>query len=187
VGTGAGERILLLLSGGLDSACCLSFLRSKGHEVESLFVDYGQLASEAELNAAQLVAAHFNSKFSHIKVSHERQLGQGEIVGRNATLIFAALLSSSTLPSSICIGVHGGTPYFDCTEVFCSDMNRMVSELSNGRTGVLAPFVTWHKADIIEFALDRKIPIVITHSCEAGNSPCGKCASCRDRALIQCL
>jgi len=186
VGTGTGKNMLLLLSGGLDSTCCLSNLISNGHEVESLFVDYGQAAAEAESKAAGQVAAHYGSTFRCINISHDRNLGQGEVIGRNAALIFAALISTPTLPASICIGIHAGTPYFDCTEAFCSDLDRLVAELSSSRTRVFAPFVTWHKADIVKFAIEQRVPVSITYSCEAGNQPCGVCASCKDRTLLQC-
>lgn len=183
---GDGKRILLLLSGGLDSACCLSYLDTYGHTVESLFVHYGQAAAEAEDIAARKVAAHFGSDFRRIDISHNRKFGQGEIIGRNAALIFSALLSTSTLPTSICIGIHAGTPYFDCSQTFCTDLDKIVTELTSSRTSIFTPFVTWHKADIVKFAIENKVPIDITYSCETGNSPCGECASCKDRLLLQC-
>ena len=35
-------KALVLLSGGIDSSCCVAFYRQAGHDVTSVFVDYGQ-------------------------------------------------------------------------------------------------------------------------------------------------
>ena len=45
--TGAPE-VLVLLSGGIDSAGCLAFYVDMGRPVTAMFVDYGQLASNQE-------------------------------------------------------------------------------------------------------------------------------------------
>ena len=178
--------MLLLLSGGIDSACCLSFLRSNGYIVECMFIDYGQPAAVAEGKSAAEIAEHYSCDLRLVRISSDRKLSHGEILGRNAALIFAALLSCETPPSSICIGIHAGTEYFDCTEAFRSDVDKLVAESSNGRTRVIAPFVSWTKSDLIDFANDNQVPVGLTHSCEAGNQPCGECLSCRDRKLIAC-
>lgn len=181
-----GNSTLLLLSGGIDSACCLAYLRSIGRRVDTLFVDYGQAAASAEAAAARNVATHFGCEFREVSIDHERELGRGEIIGRNATLVFIAIFSTESLPASICLGVHAGTPYYDCSEAFCSDLDRIVSELTDSRSGLLTPFVTWNKADIAEFAAENEVPVSITYSCESSNSPCGQCSSCRDRELFAC-
>jgi 7-cyano-7-deazaguanine synthase len=49
-------RAVVLLSGGMDSATVAAVLRSEGHEVHALLVDYGQ-RHKAELAAARAVAA----------------------------------------------------------------------------------------------------------------------------------
>lgn len=182
----ASNRLLLLLSGGIDSACCLAFLQSTGRSVDTLFVDYGQASVKAEHTSARNVALHYESNFRVISICHERTLGGGEIIGRNAALVFAALLSAELLPASICLGIHAGTPYYDCSEAFCSDLDRIVSELTNARTGLLVPFATWNKADIAQFATEHDVPVQLTYSCESSNSPCGDCISCKDRELFSC-
>lgn len=177
---------MLLLSGGVDSTCCLSFLTSAGKSVDCVFVNYGQPAVIAESNAAAEVAQHFGCDLRIVRINSDRKFNDGEILGRNAALIFAALLSCETPPASICIGIHSGTQYFDCTESFLSAIDRLVAESSDGRTRVVAPFITWEKIDLIRFAIDNRVPVNQTYSCEAGNIACGRCLSCKDRTLIAC-
>ena len=186
LGKSGGKEALLLLSGGLDSACCLSFLRASGFIVDAVFVDYGQPAAESERRAAANISRHYDCSFRRLEIRHDRKITAGEICGRNTALVFAALLSCSTPPSSICIGIHTGTPYFDCSEVFRVDLDRLIAESTNSRTRLIAPFISWCKVDVIQFAQEHQVPVGLTYSCETGNRPCGECLSCRDRDLIRC-
>jgi 7-cyano-7-deazaguanine synthase len=52
--------VLVLLSGGIDSAACLDFYLDLGRTPCALFVDYGQLAARAELRAALAVADYYS-------------------------------------------------------------------------------------------------------------------------------
>src|ERR1041384_1936439 len=50
------KRIVVLLSGGIDSAACCLYFKQRGLVVYPLFVDYGQRALESEWAAAVAVA-----------------------------------------------------------------------------------------------------------------------------------
>lgn len=181
------RQVLLLLSGGLDSACCLSFLKTNDKSVECTFIDYGQPAALAEAKSAANIAEYYDSDLRSLRISLDRNVTAGELTGRNATLVFVALLSAQTLPTSICLGIHAGTNYYDCSRAFHADLDRLVAEISGGRTRVLAPFISWTKSDIVRFASENAVPTQLTYSCEAANTPCHECLSCTDRRLIECL
>ncbi len=51
-----GERVVVLLSGGLDSTTCAYLARAEGHEIHALSFDYGQRLVK-ELESARRVAA----------------------------------------------------------------------------------------------------------------------------------
>jgi 7-cyano-7-deazaguanine synthase len=85
---------------------------------------------------------------------------------------------------ALALGIHAGTPYADCTGEFLESAKRLLS-LQMRPVDVLAPFLDWHKQDIIAYAVKRQLPLNITYSCEEGIvPPCGRCASCVDRRMI---
>ena len=44
-------RVTVLFSGGIDSASCIHFFKTKGCEVRGIFVDFGQAAARRENEA----------------------------------------------------------------------------------------------------------------------------------------
>ena len=108
--------------------------------------------------------------------------------GRNAFLLFSALMKFKARSGIIAIGVHSGTPYFDCSMSFVQSMQSMFDNYTDGRIRVGAPFIEWTKRDIWNYCNDRQVPLQLTYSCEEGhNSPCGQCLSCRDRDALDAL
>jgi 7-cyano-7-deazaguanine synthase len=50
------ENVVVLLSGGIDSFACANFYQEQGLQIQSLFVDYGQVAAEMERHSARQIA-----------------------------------------------------------------------------------------------------------------------------------
>ncbi len=176
------RRALVLLSGGIDSAACTQFLLEQDYVVGALFADYGQPAAEQERNSASLVASHFGIPLSWCTVAPRRTFGAGEIPGRNAWLVLTAYMLGEVAGGVIALGVHAGSPYYDCTEAFLFSLNRLLGEHSDGRVCCYAPFVSWPKALVYRYFKERNLPLALTYSCEAGTvPPCGICRSCLDR------
>ena len=64
-----------------------------------------------------------------------------------------------------------------------ADWGRAIVEGTGGELRLEAPFVTWSKADIVREGLALGVPYELTWSCyEGGEAPCGRCATCLDRA-----
>ncbi len=176
------ENATVLLSGGIDSAACARFLQKQGGDVRCVFVDYGQSAAIHELRSASSLAEHLKVELSVVKMDTSRKFGPGEILGRNAFLVLTALMTSGINSGTIALGIHAGTRYYDCTPAFLASIDRLVSEYSDGRVRVAAPFISWVKKDIFIYYLEAGLTINLTYSCEAGTEPpCGNCESCRDR------
>jgi 7-cyano-7-deazaguanine synthase len=55
----AGTKAVVLLSGGLDSTTTLAIAKSEGYKIYALTFRYGQ-RHEVEIEAARLIAAHFD-------------------------------------------------------------------------------------------------------------------------------
>jgi 7-cyano-7-deazaguanine synthase len=177
----------VLMSGGIDSAACAHLLRSQGMAVDGLFIDHGQAAAEREAGAVSALADHIGITVRRVGVVGSSPCGPCELPGRNAFLIFTALFLSGGRSGLLGLGLHAGTPYYDCSEAFVADIGKLVAEHTDGRVSIAAPFLTWTKKDIYDYFVSSGLPIDATYSCEAGTEPpCGVCASCRDREALGC-
>lgn len=178
-------QTLVLLSGGIDSAACVAFYRQLGHNVSGLFIDYGQPVREQEERSSAAIAAHYNVPFAMIRCSGPETNYSGEIAGRNAFLVFAALLFRPVQRGIIGLGIHHGTTYYDCSEAFAEDLNRIVSGYTSGQVALGTPFLKWDKQMVYQYAGQADVPMDLTWSCEVGpEAPCGRCLSCRDRERL---
>lgn len=180
------EKVIVLLSGGLDSAACAAATKEQAR-TSCMFVDYGQRAAKWEENAADQICRALSMPLTAVTVSAHINFGVGEIVGRNAFLVLTALMFSSIQIGEIVIGIHSGTPYYDCTPAFLASINRIAGEYTDGKVRVVAPFLRHSKLQIVEYLRQTVIRTEMTYSCEAGTeTPCGRCLSCLDRKAIGC-
>ena len=99
----------------------------------------------------------------------------------------AASIALSKDCSVIYYGAHAddaaGAAYPDCTPAFNEHMNAAIWEGSGHALKIEAPFIGMTKAQIVANGLELGVPYELTWSCyEGGVRPCGKCATCIDRA-----
>lgn len=107
---------------------------------------------------------------------------------RNGLFLSSAASMALSLGCSVVLyGAHhddvAGNAYPDCSLEFVEAMNRAIVEGTGDELRLEAPFVTWSKADIVREGLALGVPYELTWSCyEGGKVPCGRCATCLDRA-----
>lgn len=76
-----------------------------------------------------------------------------------------------------------GTAYPDCSKEFNNAMKQAIWEGSGKQIRIEAPFIGINKSQVVEIGLKHNAPYKFTWSCYEGNDkPCGKCATCIDRA-----
>ena len=76
-----------------------------------------------------------------------------------------------------------GNAYPDCSTAFNDAMNTAIWLGSGKQLRIEAPFVSKTKADVVAEGLRLHVPYELTWSCyEGGETPCGLCGTCRDRA-----
>lgn len=176
---------IVLLSGGLDSAACVHLLR-KQFDVRGVHVSYGQASERQEHMAAVSVADFFQIPLSIFSLQGARSKSDGEIIGRNAFLVFTALLEATAPQVVIALGIHAGTPYYDCSHGFIRAIQCIIDASSDGSVRVVTPFADWSKRDIWEYCLSHGVPVDLTYSCERGaEQPCNKCLSCQDLEALR--
>ncbi len=181
------NKVIVLSSGGIDSTACINYYLELKFEVQGFFIDYGQRARLKEWESAQKIADFYKIKTNSMTIQNQNPLPDGEIRGRNAFLIFAAILSNPNFSGLISLGIHTGVPYYDCSKEFLNTINKLVTEYSNGEIIVNAPFIDWDKKMIASYCRDFGVPLTLTYSCENGDEPCGKCLSCRDRSALNVI
>lgn len=155
------KKVLVLLSGGIDSSACIAYYLSRKYQVHSLFVEYGQENCWKEDEASTNIAHFYN--ISHDKVSIGNiNVQEGYIRGRNAMLVTAALMKCPFISGLIALGIHDGTDYPDCTSEFVNKINSLLTVYENGKLLLDAPFLSWKKSQIIDFAEMSKMPFNLT-------------------------
>lgn len=177
----------VLLSGGIDSAACAAFLAARGMRVTGLFVDHGQAAAKCESDAVVALADQLGIELQRLALGGATPFGSGELPGRNSFLVFTALLATRGQSQVIALGLHAGTPYYDCSPAFLGLISRSVAEHTDNTVQVMAPFLTWSKRDVYDYFVQAGLSVDIAYSCERGVRPtCGRCLSCRDRKALGC-
>ena len=99
----------------------------------------------------------------------------------------AASIALSRDCGVIYYGAHSddaaGNAYPDCSDAFNRAMGEAIWLGSGNQLKIEAPFVSMTKADVVKQGIALGVPYELTWSCyEGGEKPCGKCATCMDRA-----
>lgn len=154
-----------------------------------------------EFDAAQIMS-YSNSALMNSSTKNLEQTTYGEQVKKNPRVdtyvpfrngLMLSMAASfvdglfNGTDAEIFIGVHQDdsavNAYADCSEKFIRAMNEAINVGTYGKIKIVAPFVGKTKADVIKTGLGLNAPYNLTWSCyERGEIPCGKCATCRDRA-----
>jgi 7-cyano-7-deazaguanine synthase len=197
-------KALVLLSGGLDSATCLYWARSRFAKVHAITFNYhGRLAKEKHATARLAEKAgvsglieidlpfvketsdFFRGKFA----SGSEQRLSSYVPARNMIFYSIAAHYAEFLGVNSIIGGHNlddGQFFKDATRGYTSKLNALFREgclLCNGRAyRIVLPLAQMKRVEIIRLALKLKTPIGLTWSChKGGTSQCGSCYACKER------
>jgi 7-cyano-7-deazaguanine synthase len=211
VAEGQGERAVVLLSGGLDSATALAWARAQGWQCHALSVSYGQ-RHRAELAAAVQVAAQLGAREHRVIAVGLGSLGGSALTdariavpeqptdgipvtyvpARNTVMLSLALAFAEVLAArAIVIGVNAVdySGYPDCRPEYIAAFARLAQLATRaGVEGqgleVLAPLQHWSKAQIITTGTRLGVDFSLTVSCyqaDEAGRACGRCDACRLR------
>jgi 7-cyano-7-deazaguanine synthase len=181
----ANRKVIVLVSGGIDSAACIYYYLQGNFAVESLHVNYGQLSATKEADAVRAVTLAAGIPLHTISAASFPAM-TGEIRGRNAFLLMAALMAFPEHSGLFALGIHAGTGYADCSPAFVAAAQAVFDVYADGRVRIDAPFLTWSKGDVYSYFSSRG-DIRMTYSCELGRlQPCDACRSCADLRSLGC-
>jgi 7-cyano-7-deazaguanine synthase len=158
-----------------------------GFKIRALHIDFGQAAAREEWRAVRAVARKLEVPARTIRIRSAKRFKPGEIHGRNGAFIFLAFMNLERDENLICIGIHAGTQFADCSPSFFAGISRVIAEETDSQIRVIAPLLDMSKASIVTLARKEGWSIDSTYSCQRGRrKPCGRCLSCKDRAALQC-
>jgi 7-cyano-7-deazaguanine synthase len=200
-------KTVLIYSGGLDSTVALYYLKSQGHQLKALSVDYGQRHKKeiefAKYHCAKLGIEHQVADLTGIthllagssQTSANVDVPEGHyaeesmkltvVPNRNMIMLSVAIgWAISQKANSVAYAAHAGDHaiYPDCRPEFADAIDHAAKLADWHRVSLLRPFVQWSKADIAAEAKRLNIEIEKTWSCYKGlDVHCGKCGTCTER------
>lgn len=187
-------KVVTLLSGGLDSTLLTYLLHEEGAIQFPLFINYGQLNYENEIESCKrncsliginhpeiIDVSGFGKTIESGLTNNQLDINLDAFLpNRNAFfLLIAASYAYKKQCSHIAIGLlnEKNSIFPDQTRSFLDAMENTLS-ISLGRSiAILSPLMNLTKGDVISLAKVKGISD--TYSCHSGgNEPCGICISC---------
>lgn len=191
------RKVVVLLSGGLDSAIVGAYLKHKDYSIEAgVFVNRGQSNYDRELVAVRNVAEYLKipllcAEFSLpdlSKVLSKEARKKLCIPARNLILGTVALPYVYALDCQfLALGNIVSDEFPDCNKEFRSKFAATASQALDKKVEVVAPLADWEnwdKADEISFAERTGHPTLfqLTWTCWLGGEfHCGNCHACEGR------
>ncbi len=201
------KKVVMALSGGMDSATLLAWLIHQGYEVECISFQYGSKHQEYENEAAIRVAAFYEAPLHVVDLSaamsgfksnllktggaipegHYTDASMSATVVPARNMIFLSILAGmaeSIGAQHVVVGIHSGDHaiYPDCRPLFFSAMDDAIDAATDGKVGMMAPFINWDKTKILEYGIPAHVPYQYTRTCYKDQPlSCGQCGSCVER------
>lgn len=201
------KKIVLCLSGGLDSTTLLFELLSQGWSVDTLAFEYGQ-RHRRELDAAHAVARVAGVSCKTVDLSplgvvlggsaltdHSIAVPHGHYsddsmkltVVPNRNMIFlsvAAGYAMSLGAQAVAFAAHSDdrSTYPDCRPEFVQELGKAIALAHWVPVELQAPYLTVSKGEICSRGKELGVPYELTWSCyEGGERHCGRCGTCMAR------
>lgn len=201
------SRVVVLVSGGLDSVTALYHSVQQDEVVAALSFSYGSKHNERELPLARWHCQHLGVPHVTLSLSFMGEhfcsdllLGQGEIPTghyqeasmkrtvvpfRNGIMLaVAAGWAESAGAEAVVIAAHGGdhAVYPDCRPEFMQAMAAAMTAGTYAGIKLFCPFMDWDKAAIVKRGHTLGVDFRRTWSCyRGGERHCGQCGTCVER------
>ncbi len=200
-------KVVVLLSGGMDSVCALYPARAEHAVALALSLAYGSKHNACEIPFARwhaeeigvehevidlgFINEHFSSDLlqsgGDIPEGHyeEASMKSTVVPFRNGIMLaVAAGVAESRGVKGLVIAAHSGDHaiYPDCREDFMSPMAQAIDAGTYANVRLLRPFIDMRKEDIVNRGNVLGVDFSQTWSCyKGGEIHCGVCGTCVER------
>lgn len=200
-------KVVVLLSGGLDSVTLLHWAVAEHEVVTALSFHYGSRHNDRELAFAEwqaqklgvahetvvldFIGRHFSSDLLGPNGSipkgpyAEDNLRKTVVPFRNGIFLsVAAGIAESRRAQGVAIAAHAGDHaiYPDCREEYLDAQAEAIRLGTHAGIQILRPFVSVDKAGIVRRGAGWGVDFSMTWSCyEGGVLHCGECGTCLER------
>lgn len=201
------EKIIISLSGGVDSAVVLALALSQGYDCLPVIFRYSSKHSFYESNAAVRIACYYqltpriidlgqvmNGFKSNLLIDggdipegHYESVSMLKTVVPARNIIFISILAGlaqSIAAEAVWIGIHGGDHaiYPDCRPEFYRFMKQAIEAGTDEAVTLVAPFLNCDKKYIVQRGIELGVSFEFTRTCYKDQKlACGKCGSCVER------
>lgn len=201
------RKVIVLVSGGLDSICALHEAAALHEVVAGLSFDYGakhnhreipfaavhcrELGVRHEIIRLDFIGDHFHSallqKGADIPDTHYEAgaMKQTIVPFRNGIfLATAAGFAESVGANAVVIAAHGGDHaiFPDCRSEFMDAMSRAIGLGTEACVEIIHPFIEFSKAQIVRRGQELGVNLAETWTCyKGGECHCGTCGACVER------
>lgn len=200
-----GDKAVVMLSGGLDSATCLYWAKEKFSDLSAITFNYfgrlvqekraaAMLAKDAGVTELIQVDLPFVKEASdlyngRLKKQDSEALWSSYVPARNLMFYSIAAYHAEYLGAKWIVGghnLHDAKFFKDASKDYIEKLNALFKEgcfLCDGQMyQILLPLAKMNRKEIVKLAIRLKTPIELTWSCHReGNAHCGRCYACRQR------
>ena len=202
------EKVIVLLSGGMDSLVCAGIANENHDNVYALHMNYGQKTSSRERISFDEICKFYNislEKRKIIDMTFLQQIGGSSLTDDNIDVKTyqgdSSLIPDSYVPfrNSIILSLavswaevvgatrlyiganHEDSPgYPDCRPSYYEAFNKVIKEGTKaGNIDILTPVINLKKRDIVLMGKKLNVPFQLSWSCyKSSSKACGTCDSC---------
>ena len=202
------NRVVLIISGGLDSTTLLYRLKHEKKDVFTITFDYGQkhqkeieyaqrtckklgisqrIVSLEELTRAGIFGTNALTSDRAVPEGHYSDENMASTVVPNRNMIMLSIAFAyaiSVKAEEVYYGAHAGDHaiYPDCRPSFVHSMQSVARLCHYWPIKLCVPYLHVPKGEIVREGLKLKVDYALTWTCYKGQEvACGKCGSCVER------